>query len=236
MPATIDWASLTGQQHHQQPDTMLRPLPDDERILLHPDALAALAMLQSQATQHGFDLRVASGYRSFERQQHIWNSKAAGTRPLLDSAGCALDPSCLTGEQKLFAMLRWSAIPGCSRHHWGTDMDIYDAAAVPLDYVLQLTPEEVTGNGPFTPLHDWLDTVFAKPDSEFFRPYAVDTGGIAPERWHISWRPLSRHFEAALDEQRLLDWLMQQDIALRDEIRHHWPTIFQRFVLPGHTP
>ena len=38
--------------------------------------------------------------------------------------------------------MRWSAIPGSSRHHWGTDLDVYDAAAVTPDYQVQLTPQE----------------------------------------------------------------------------------------------
>lgn len=229
MPTSIDWASLTGQQ-----DTAhLQPLLDNPNVLLHPDALNALTRLQEQAHEQGFDIRVASGYRSFARQQLIWNNKVSGSRPLLDDAGNALDPASLTEEQTLFATLRWSAVPGCSRHHWGSDMDIYDAAAVPSDYDLQLTPAEVTGNGPFAPLHDWLDSVLANPNSDFFRPYATDRGGIAPERWHISYRPLARQFEAALDEQQLLDWLMQQDILLRHCLQQHWPAIFRRFVLPS---
>ena len=32
------------------------------------------------------------------------------------------------------AILLWSALPGASRHHWGTDFDVFDRAAVPPDY------------------------------------------------------------------------------------------------------
>ncbi|MCZ8486094.1 D-alanyl-D-alanine carboxypeptidase family protein [Vibrio lentus] len=28
-------------------------------------------------------------------------------------------------QQKLSAILRWSALPGASRHHWGCDFDVF---------------------------------------------------------------------------------------------------------------
>lgn len=223
-----DWQSLTGQQ----PEADLAITPH-EGIRLHPEVTGHLDTLRLAAEAAGFGLRIASGFRSFDRQKMIWNAKAGGQRPVMDSAGCPLDLSLLTDDEKLFALLRWSAIPGCSRHHWGSDMDIYDARAIPADYTVQLTPAEVTGAGPFTAMHDWLDSQLAKPDAVFFRPYDRDTGGIAPERWHLSCRPVAQRFEHLLDEHRLIDWLCTQDIALKDNIRSHWHTIFHRYVLPA---
>ena len=75
-------------------------------------------------------------------------------------------------------------------------MDIYDAKAMPAGYQIQLIPEEVEGQGIFAPMHDWLDT---KLDQfGFYRPYANDLGGVAPERWHISYRPLADTYAGQL--------------------------------------
>ena len=98
----------------------------------------------------------------------------------------------LSAEQQLHAILRFSAIPGTSRHHWGTDLDVFDAAALPQDYQLQLSPQEVAPGGMFDPLHCWLDQRMAAGEVHgFFRPYGQDRGGVAPERWHLSYAPMA---------------------------------------------
>jgi len=80
-------------------------------------------------------------------------------------------------------------LPGLSRHHWGTDFDVWDAAAVPEDYSLGLVTAEYLSGGPFHHLNTWLSEREARNQSEdFFRPYATDRGGVAPEPWHISHR------------------------------------------------
>lgn len=224
------WLALTGQQAD---DTLC--CLEGTHTLLHPAVIAPLLALQARAQANGFSLAVASGFRSFARQQGIWNRKAQGSRPVLDTEGHPLDITRLSEDELLFAILRWSAIPGCSRHHWGTDIDIYDTGAVSPDYPLQLTTAEATGTGPFAPMHDWLDTVLSAPGCEFFRPYAQDTGGIAPERWHLSHAPTAKRYEQLLDEALLIDWLMTQDIALKPVIRKHWHHIFHRYVLVSHT-
>ncbi|MCB9651596.1 MAG: M15 family metallopeptidase [Deltaproteobacteria bacterium] len=76
----------------------------------------------------------------------------------------------------LRAILNWSALPGGSRHHWGTEMDVVDLAAVPPDYRVRLLPDEVAPGGPFHPLHQWLDENLER--FGFFRPYARLQGGM----------------------------------------------------------
>ena len=143
---------------------------------LHPDCRAAFERLQKRGREAGFDLQLASGFRSFERQLQIWNAKASGQRPLLDEQDRALDPARLSSQQLLEAILRFSALPGTSRHHWGSDCDVFDAAAVPKDYRVQLNSAEVSAGGLFAPLHEWLDQLIANDDCEDF----IDpTGWIA---------------------------------------------------------
>jgi LAS superfamily LD-carboxypeptidase LdcB len=196
--------------------------------LLHKVVLSPFMALQEAAAMQGYDLQVASAFRSFERQLMIWNAKARGERPVLDEFGQPLNLESLCEKDKVFAILRWSALPGCSRHHWGTDMDIWDAAAVPLDYVLQLTPDEYQQGGPFYSLSCWLDEhaeVFG-----FVRPYEIDRGGVAPEPWHLSYYPVARAFEDKLDAQCIYKILDNSDLIWRDTILAHLDEIISRFI------
>ncbi|WP_308366221.1 MULTISPECIES: M15 family metallopeptidase [unclassified Microbulbifer] len=199
--------------------------------LLHPEAMVAFERLSADAQMAGFDPRVVSGFRSFERQRTIWNNKVAGSRPVLDSAGEPLDMAQLSPEQAAFAILRWSALPGASRHHWGTDFDVVDAAAMPADYRLQLSPQEVADNGIFGPFHRWLDAqIVAGRSYGLFRPYAEDRGGVAPERWHLSYAPRARELQRLLTPELLRAQLQSCELALGDVVCGNIESIFQRFI------
>ena len=198
---------------------------------VHRELVPAFRALQSRAREAGFDLAIVSGYRNYARQLRIWNEKANGQRPLLDSAGRQLDASTLTDWERVQAILRWSALPGASRHHWGSDIDVYDRAAVDIDYVVQLTPDEVADHGPFGPLHRWLDDQMARGDcAGFFRPYAEDRGGVAPERWHLCYAPVALQFQRQLSPQRLLRALDVPELQLRGCVHRQWAEIFERFI------
>jgi LAS superfamily LD-carboxypeptidase LdcB len=196
--------------------------------LIHPSVAAPLTGLRQLAGQQGFDLRLCSSFRSFDRQLLIWNGKARGQRPVYDNSGAPVDMNQLSEWQQVQAIMRWSALPGASRHHWGTDFDIYDAAAIDENYRLQLTPQEVEGEGVFAPFHNWLDTVIAS--SGFYRPYAIDSGGIAPERWHISYQPIADQFAGKLTEQTIADRLLSTDIALKDTVLQNLDKIYPRYI------
>lgn len=140
-------------------------LADFRGVPVHRSLLDPLAELTARAAARGFELALASGFRSIERQCHIWNAKANGQRSVLDDAGVPLDIADLEPEALMFAILRWSALPGTSRHHWGTDVDVYDRAALPAGESLQLTLAEC--RGPFAAFHQWLDGELAQSDALF---------------------------------------------------------------------
>jgi len=174
--------------------------------LLDEQAAQALDRLVRRAHTAGFELRVASGFRDYARQLHIINAKLRGERPVLDDTGAALDRTLTTEEAWLHSVLRYSALPGTSRHHWGTDVDVWDAAAVEEGYPLQLTPAEYGPDGVFAPLTEWLSDLVARDDAEgFFRPYQYDEGGVAPEPWHLSYRPVASGMAGRLE----IDWLLR---------------------------
>jgi len=199
---------------------------------VHRDVVAPLVALQRAARSAGFELAVLSGFRSFERQLSIWNRKVRGERPVLDSAGNPLDIASLSERDLVLAILRWSALPGASRHHWGTDVDIYDRAATPAGYEVELTPAEVDPGGMFAPLHAWLDARIASGEAVgFYRPYDVDRGGVAPERWHLSYAPVAVGYSRLLTVELLRETLAGTDLLLKDVVLQLLPTLFDRFVI-----
>ncbi|MBP5351526.1 MAG: M15 family metallopeptidase, partial [Fibrobacterales bacterium] len=140
-------------------------------FLLHPDAAAELATLREAGLARGIDLKVASGFRPFARQRSIWNRKVSGELKLRNRAGEVVSPRDFPPVELLGLLSTWSALPGASRHHWGTDVDVFDAAARPEGYEVQLVPEEYAPGGPFAKLGAWLDELAADPGFAFARPY-----------------------------------------------------------------
>lgn len=198
---------------------------------VHTDVVAPFLALRAAAAEAGFDLAIASGYRNYHRQLQIWNAKARGERPVYADDGSVLDIATLSESDLALAILRWSALPGASRHHWGTDIDIYDRAAVSADYRVQLSQAEAADDGPFGPLHRWLDERIASDRAfGFFRPYQHDKGGVAAERWHLSYAPLAARYQRCLKPAALWSAIDAPGLALRGAIAQIWPEIFERFI------
>ena len=234
---------------------LLRPLTDLEltgrsrshvseaaglRCTLHAQVMPAFLGMRAAAQRVGIDLRAASSFRDFDRQLLIWNGKYRGERALLDRAGRGLDVSRLTPTERIEAILVWSALPGASRHHWGTDLDVYDAAAMPDESVLQLVPEEYQEGGPFAKLTEWLDENMQR--FGFFRPYVGNAAsptrdsntheisGVNPEPWHLSYAPLATHCLRQLTPQLLASVLVDSPLEGREAVLASLSSIHQRYV------
>lgn len=201
-------------------------------VQVHHALAAPLGKLIEEAEAAGFDLQVASGFRSFARQLSIWNAKALGQRATLDADGQPIDMDRLSDEEKLFAILQWSALPGASRHHWGTDIDVFDASRMPSDYQLQLTIAETEGSGPFTEFHQWLTLHLTRNRNDFYRPYIPGAGGVSPEPWHLSYAPLANIYATQLTEALLREKILVADILLKDAILKNLNDIFNRYLKP----
>lgn len=196
---------------------------------LHRAVVEPLRALRAAAADAGICLCVASGFRSFERQLRIWNAKARGERPVLDAVGrpCAWER--LDDRQRVYAILRWSALPGASRHHWGTDFDVWDPLAAGPGYRLRLEPDEYRPDGPFGRLAAWLDR-HLDADTGFARPYSGEGGGVAEEPWHLSYLPLARHYEQELGVELLRGLLEAVELELKAVVLAELEEIHARFV------
>lgn len=198
---------------------------------LMPAAADAFCAMQQAARADGINLALASSYRDFARQQLIWNGKFTGQRSVHDDAGQPVDVLRLDAAARLQAILRWSALPGTSRHHWGTDMDVYAPDLLPEGTSLQLEPWEYAATGWFGPLTAWLDSHMQR--FGFYRPFATDRGGVACEPWHLSYYPLADQIADELHYSALYACLQaQSELAGRDDVLTELPHLWQRYFQP----
>jgi LAS superfamily LD-carboxypeptidase LdcB len=205
---TLD--QLTGRVR-----THLREL-EDPPCALHLEVVRPFLAMRAAAAADGIELVAFSSFRDFDRQLGIWNGKFRGERPVQDRSGSALNALALSPAERVDAILWWSALPGASRHHWGTDFDVMDARAMPAGYKLRVVPEEYLAGGVFQRLTRWLDAHMHA--FGFFRPYTTDRGGVAPEPWHLSHANVARRASAAMSLDRLRAVLAASDIEGKSEV------------------
>lgn len=146
-------------------------------IYLRAEAATALAQLYRDfhAEHPSVPFKVRSGFRSWDDQKAIWEGKWAGR---ITVAGKRLNEEIKDPRRRSLEILKYSSMPGTSRHHWGTDVDIgelYNA---------------YYQSGPGKILYDWMSRNAARYG--FCQPYTAGrSGGYAEEMWHWSYRPLS---------------------------------------------
>jgi LAS superfamily LD-carboxypeptidase LdcB len=179
----VNDGELTGQSRTHIADV------SDPDCALHNHVVTPFLNLRRAALADGFDLVPQSSFRDFSRQLTIWNQKFSGARPMVDAAGLPLDTNKLDAAERVEAILLWSALPGASRHHWGTDVDLIDRHAVARGFRVQLTPQEFEPGGPFAALAEWLADNAAR--FGFFRPFRGVLSGVQPEPWHFSFAPIA---------------------------------------------
>jgi len=206
----------------------------DPPCALHHEVVAPYLAMRAAAAADGIDLVAFSSFRDFDRQLAIWNGKYRGERPMQDRGGRPLNPGTLSPADRVSAILWWSALPGASRHHWGTDFDVMDLAALPSGYRVQVVPGEYQAGGPFERLTTWLDAHMHA--FGFFRPYTTDRGGVSPEPWHLSYAPVALQAQRGLTAQRLHALLSGVDIDGKDEVLASLAENFQRYVVDVDAP
>jgi len=163
---------LTGQGN---------PILYGKNYKLTKEASQAYLKMKSAAKKEGLNLKIASSHRAFDRQVAIWNYKYSKNME-----------ASMTPEENIKKITEYSTIPGTSRHHWGTEIDLIDAVPkVEGDVLLTTLFEE---NGPYASLNNWL-----KKNAHKYNFYLVYTNeesrtGFKYEPWHYSYVPQSKRF------------------------------------------
>ena len=200
----------------------------DAGVYLHVQVAAPFMNLRRRALGEGIDLVAVSAFRDFERQLAIWNGKYRGERPLYDAAGQLLRAQKLGGRERVEAILHWSALPGASRHHWGTDVDLIDRSAIESGSVALLTAAEYASGGPFAPLAAWLEENAAQ--FGFFRPYRGVRSGVQPEPWHFSFAPLAEGARRALTPAILREAIEAAPLLGKEHVMPALEDLHARYV------
>ncbi|OOF54467.1 M15 family metallopeptidase [Rodentibacter genomosp. 2] len=224
----LTMAMLTGKSREHLVNL---PCPFSTNHFLQKEALVAFQSLQQCAVKNGFNLQPASSFRDFQRQQLIWNGKFSGERKVHDDEGHGLDLTLLDDWQKCQAILRWSALPGGSRHHWGTEIDIFDPDLLPQGQSLQLEPWEYEKGGYFFELSEFLSENL--PHFDFVRPFlnVPSEKKIGREPWHISYLPLAEQAAEQFSPHILLQSWQNEEIGGKDILRKHIDQIFEQFMV-----
>jgi LAS superfamily LD-carboxypeptidase LdcB len=104
---------------------------DAPRFAAHPAAAAAFLRLRAAAARDGIELRPYSSFRGYDAQARIWDAKYSGRATLYDIDGRPRDRAGMSEDEVIWHILDWSALPGASRHQWGTEIDVVDGAVMP---------------------------------------------------------------------------------------------------------
>jgi len=177
----------------------VRPELYGEDYNLIEKASEAFASMRSAALKEGIKIYSVSSYRSFEHQKGIWNRKY---HKYIDRS--------MSPDKAINKIIEYSTIPGTSRHHWGTDLDIIDKSKpMPSD---PLSAEHFKPGGLYETLGEWL-----KKNANRFGFYEVYTDdperkGFKYEPWHYSFKELSKPMLEAFLEIDLKKYLIDEKI------------------------
>jgi len=204
------------------------------RCHLHAAAVAPFLAMRAAAARAGIDLVPVSAFRDFEHQRQIWNAKYGGERAALDRAGRPVDMARIAPGKRVETILLWSALPGASRHHWGSDIDVVDGHGVTGGYRPRLEAPEYRRGGPFVALSRWLDDHMRR--FGFYRPYTRSGSGVQPEPWHLSYVPVSQRALPLMTVDLLASAIRGAGVHGEEEILARLPWIRDRYVLGVDAP
>ena len=171
-----------------------------DSIRLEVNTYKAFKKMEAAAKRDGIYLKIVSAYRGFERQKLIWNNKYEKF-----TNDFSLEP-----EKAISEIIRFSTVPGTSRHHWGTDIDIIDGNFPDEENVL--VSEKFEKDGLFYKLKNWLDN--NSENFGFYLTYTNDKNrkGFEFEPWHYSYKPVSIKYYRALIKTDLKKIIQNLDI------------------------
>ena len=206
---------------------------NDHLYKVTEDTGTAFLRMREDALKDGINLCIASSFRNFGRQKVIFEEKIAGIRPVLDRGEHPVNISELTPEELIRTIMFFSAVPGMSRHHWGTDLDVYDPDALADGEELDLT-NRCYSKGCQKDVGTWLGENMHRYG--FFRPYALDNPYYSYELWHISHYAEADLFTGNLNPQESIVFLREKaGLSLPDTVADIIEKEFnQRFRLFSH--
>jgi len=150
----------------------------DGNMFMHKEAYDSFKKMYAAAKKDGISLVIKSATRPFKHQKRIWEEKWTGVRKV---DGGNLSKTVPNPEKRAYKILEWSSMPGTSRHHWGTDID------------LNAFVNSYFEKGKGLKEYNWLTANAA--DYGFCQPYSPKgkdrPHGYNEEKWHWSYLPVA---------------------------------------------
>ncbi len=165
---------------------------DREGLYLHKETFEAFKEMHAAATTDNIKLQIRSATRNFNYQKGIWERKWNGTTKIENGKNAALAyPAFNRRAQKI---LEYSSMPGTSRHHWGTDIDLNNFE------------NEYFESGQGLKEYEWLTAHAASYG--FCQVYTKKgehrPSGYNEEKWHWSYLPVAKKLiQVARDSMNL---------------------------------
>ncbi len=143
---------------------------DKPNIYMRLQAYDSFRLMHEAAKKEGINIRIISATRNFDYQKGIWEKKWLREKY---KGWSEVD--------KVKDILKYSSMPGTSRHHWGTDVDFNSVEP------------GWFAKGEGKKLYDWLIANAASYGfAQTYNSKANGRTGYEEEKWHWSYMPLSR--------------------------------------------
>lgn len=188
-PDTVPKMYLLGQFEPQE-DSLFVMIEDQYSDgsgrggFMHRDAFQAFKKMHAAAKDAGISLTILSPTRNFYRQKGIWERKWNGETLV---KGKDLSKSQPDPVLRAKTILEYSSMPGTSRHHWGTDIDI------------NAFENSYFESGKGLKEYEWL--LANGPEYGFCQPYTqkgeARPNGYEEEKWHWSYTPVAEKYLSA---------------------------------------
>ena len=187
----IDYKALLGIEHSN--------LVGDS-IKLEKNTFIAMEKMRKAALLDGVKIKVVSGFRDFERQKQIWNRKFKKFTT----------ENNLSDLEAIKEIIRFSTIPGTSRHHWGTEIDVIDE-----DFKNEknlLISKKYEEGGIFEKLKKWMDNNSQKFGFYLTYDNNINRKGFEYEPWHYSYLPESKRYLKSFLKIDIVEIISKVDI------------------------
>ncbi len=191
---TVSIERLMGKVDANHADDLVRVdknLTTKAKLFVHKDTYEAFKRMHAAAKEDDVHFKIVSGFRSYKDQKSIWEAKWNGARKV---EGKDLSKTIKSPKERALKILEYSSMPGTSRHHWGTDIDLNN---------LENSYFE-SGRG--LKEYEWL--IANAPKFGFCQTYTSkvnsDRTGYEEEKWHWSYLPIAK------------PWTEQYDLRIQD--------------------
>lgn len=183
---------------------------DRQGLYLRKDTYKAFLEMYEHALKDGIKLQIRSATRNFYSQKSIWEAKWTGERKIESGENLSLttpDP-----KERALKILRYSSMPGSSRHHWGTDIDLNNLE------------NDWFNEGEGLTMYNWLKA--HAHEHGFCQTYTAGRPyGYFEERWHWSYTPVSSkltaYAKAHLKNEMINGFLGCESAPMIDVVKHY---------------